>query len=276
MATAYTTIRLTVEAGLARLRLARTEQRNAITPIMMAELADAFERLGRDSSVRALVLRGSGGWFSAGGDFETMADMPPPPPAGQADPLVAGYRQFGDAMERLNSLPFATIAVVEGAAVGGGFGMACACDIVILSAAARFGIPEPRAGFIPSQILPYLVRRLGEGTVRDLAVTGRVIDAGEAFRRGLGSYLCVDAESVERTLAGVLADIGKQEPDALAAVKRLVLACRSGHDRQVMDEAAATLAGLLRRPQAREGMAAFKARRAPPWVAGLGGSGDDA
>src|SRR5690349_14023078 len=110
-----------------------------------------------------------------------MADLPPLPASG-ADPLVPAYRQFGDALLVLDTLPQATIAVVEGSAVGGGFGMACCSDAVILHRDARLGIPEPKVGFIPAQIVPFLVRRLGEGPVRDLAVTGRVIDGAEAHR----------------------------------------------------------------------------------------------
>ena len=123
------------------------------------------------------MLRGAGGHFCAGGDLDAMADMPPEPANGAADPLVAAYRQFGDALLALNELPQATISIVEGSAVGGGFGMACCSDVVILHESAGFGMPEPKVGFIPSQIIPFVVRRIGEGPARDLAVTGRVIDA---------------------------------------------------------------------------------------------------
>ncbi len=111
-----------------------------------------------------------------------MAISTPWPPCrrpanGAADPLVAAYRQFGDALLALNELPQVTISIVEGSAVGGGFGMACCSDVVILHESAGFGMPEPKVGFIPSQIIPFVVRRIGEGPARDLAVTGRVIDA---------------------------------------------------------------------------------------------------
>ncbi len=262
----YSSIRLKRGGAVARLTLQRPERRNALTHVMMLELEDAFGRVRDDGSCRALVLRGAGGHFCAGGDLDAMADMPPAPAPGASDPLVPAYRQFGDALLALNNLPQATIAIVEGSAVGAGFGMACCADVVVLHPSARFGVPEPRVGFIPSQIIPFLVRRLGEGLVRELAVTGHVIEAEEAYRLGLGRFRCKDEDEIARTLKGLLDDILKMEPQALAAAKRLVLSCATEEDGAVLDDAAESLAGLLRRPQAADGIKAFKTKTAPPWA----------
>ncbi|HET6198687.1 MAG TPA: enoyl-CoA hydratase/isomerase family protein, partial [Acetobacteraceae bacterium] len=187
---AYANITLVRDGAVARLTLNRPDRRNALTHAMMLELEDAFAQVRDDQSCRALVLRGAGGHFCAGGDLDAMADMPPKPGNGSGDPLVPAYRQFGDALLALNALPQPTVAIVEGSAVGGGFGMACCSDVVILHESARFGMPEPKVGFIPSQIIPFVVRRIGEGPARDLAVTSRVIDATEAKRLGIGNHLC--------------------------------------------------------------------------------------
>lgn len=235
---------------------------------MMLELEDAFRRVGADAACRVLVLRGAGGHFSAGGDLDAMADMPPKPANGAADPLVPGYRQFGEALLALNHLPQATVAVVEGSAVGGGFGMACCSDVVILHESARFGMPEPKVGFIPSQIVPFVVRRIGEGPARDLAVTGRVIDAAQALRLGIGGCICANTADLNRTLKAVIDDVLRLEPQAVATAKRLVLACATEDDREVLDDAAESLVGLLRRPQAKQGIEAFMAKTSPPWAKG--------
>jgi isohexenylglutaconyl-CoA hydratase len=158
------------------------------------------------------------------------------------------------------------VAVVEGPAVGGGFGMVCCADVVILHRSARFGIPEPRWGFIPSQILPFLVRRLGEGAARRLAVTGTILDAAGARRLGLGHFLCATPAALERTLNAVLGDIGRMEPDALATAKRLTLMCATRGDEEVMDHASVELVRLLRRPEALEGMRAFLLKKPPAWA----------
>jgi isohexenylglutaconyl-CoA hydratase len=262
----YANIELTRDGAVARLVLNRPERHNALTHRMMLELEDAFNRVRDDQTCRLLILRGAGGNFCAGGDLEAMADMPAPPPSGATDPLIAAYRQFGQALQALNNLPLATIAVVEGVAVGGGFGMACCSDVVILHEGARFGMPEPKVGFIPSQIIPFVVRRIGEGAARDLAVTGRVIDAAEAHRLGVGRHLCANMADLNRTLRAAVDDIFKLEPQALATVKRLALACATGEDRAVLDDAAESLVGLLRRPEASKGIEAFLTKTAPPWA----------
>lgn len=253
-------------AGIAwRLTFNRPARRNALTRAMMAEIGDAIERVATDAQARALVLRGAGGAFCAGGDLGAMSELPPQP-AGAPDPLIAQYRSFGTVLAKLHALPKAVIAVVEGPAVGGGFGMACCADVVILARSARFGIPEPRAGFIPSQILPFLVRRLGEGAVRHLAVTGSIMDARGARRLGLGQFLCASDAAIDAALAAVLDDVAQMEPDALATAKRLTLACATLPDAAVMDAASAEFARLLRKPEAREGMAAFLAKTRPAWA----------
>ena len=266
--TAYANISLAREGPIARLTLNRPDRRNALTHAMMLELADAFAHLRDDQACRVLVLRGAGGNFCAGGDLDAMADMPPKPANDAADPMLPAYRQFGDALLALNRLPQATVAVVEGSAVGGGLGMACCSDVVILHESARLGMPEPKWGFIPSQILPFVVRRVGEGAARDLAVTGRVIDATEAQRLGIGRHFCANTAELNRTLKAVLDDILKLEPEALASVKRLVLSAATADDRAVLDDAAESLVGLLRRPQAAEGIKAFMAKQPPPWNKG--------
>jgi isohexenylglutaconyl-CoA hydratase len=213
------------------------------------------------------VLRGAGGSFCAGGDLGAMRDMPSRPKRGR-DPLIEHYRVYGRVLAKLNALPQAVISVIEGPAVGGGLGMACCSDVVILHRSAKFGIPEPRSGFIPSQVLPFMVRRLGEGAVRHLAVTGAIIGAAEARRLGLGQFVCASGAAVERALGEVLGQVGRMEPDALATVKRLTLMCATAGDEAVMDRASEELVRLLRRPEALAGMQAFLAKKPPPWVAG--------
>jgi isohexenylglutaconyl-CoA hydratase len=262
----YSSIKLERDGAVVRLTMNRPDRRNALTHAMMLELEDAFAKIRGDFACRALVVRGAGGHFCAGGDLDAMSNMPAKPAAGAADPMVSAYRQFGRALQVLDALPQATVAVVEGSAVGGGFGMACCSDVAIIHESARFGMPEPKWGFIPSQILPYVVRRVGEGVARDLAVTGRVIDATEAHRLGIGRHLCASAAQLDSTLQGVLDDVLKMEPTALATVKRLVLACATEEDADVLDDAAESLVGLLRRPETAEGMKAFKAKQPPPWA----------
>lgn len=263
---AYETILVARTADIVGLTFNRPQRRNALTHAMMREIGDVVARVAADPTVRILVLRGNGGAFCAGGDIGAMADLPPAPPAGQVDPLVAPYRYFGDVLLALNALAVPVISIVDGPAVGGGFGMACCSDVVILLATARFGIPEPRSGFIPSQVLPFIARRIGEGPLRELAVTGRVVGAREARDLGIGRHLCDTHEQAEAILQTVVADIRRNAPAAVAAVKRLVHACATSGDAEVLDAAAAELVTLLRRPDTQAGMRAFFRKETPPWA----------
>ncbi len=246
--------------------LNRPETRNALTHQMMREIGAVVDRVADDETVRALVLRGAGGHFSAGGDVNFMTDLPPPPAPGQVDPLVEPYRYFGDVLVKLNHLPQAVIAVVEGNAVGGGFGMVCCSDVVIVLEKATFGIPEARLGFIPSQIIPFIVRRAGSATIRRLAVTAQRLSGREALAHGIAHYCCETPEQAEAILNDVLVEIGQCEPSAIATVKRLVLAAEDTPVDAVLDDAAQSLVDLLRTSEAREGMAAFLEKRPPPWA----------
>ena len=261
----YRQIRLQIDGWIARLTFARPARRNALTFDMMVEIKDAIERVGANTSVRALVLRGEGGFYCAGGDLNTMTDMPEIPDGGP-DPLIPSYRLFGDALLALNALPQAVISVVEGPAIGGGFGMVCCSDVVLIHENARFGIPEPRVGFIPSQIIPFIVRRIGEGMTRHLAVMGTTLSGMEAVAAGIGRRLVHSEVEMNSALEDVLANIARMEPAALASVKRLVLSCDTRADLEVLDAAAADLVGLLRKPAARAGIGAFMEKKLPPWA----------
>jgi len=244
----------------------RPERRNALTHRMMEEMGAAVAAARDDAQVRVVVLRGAGGNFCAGGDLDAMANMPPPPARGEPDPLRAPYRQYGDVLQALNHLPKAVIAVVEGAAAGGGFGMACCADVVIVHEDAKFGMPEPRVGFIPSQIIPYVVRRIGEGAARRLAVMGITVNGREAVDLGIAHYCCTDEAEILSRLDWVLGEIHRCEPAALGLVKGLVLDCAEHSDVEVLDAAADGLVALLRRPSALHGIEAFMAKKRPPWV----------
>ena len=252
--------------GLAmHLWFSRPERRNALNHGMLGEIAHALDRVAADRVARALVLRGRGGVFCVGGNLGEMGKLPVRTRKG--DPLAADYRRYGETFDRLNRLEKAVISVVEGPAVGGGLAMACCSDVVILHRSARIGMPEARAGFIPAQALPFVVRRLGEGTARYLAVTGAILDAREARAAGLGQFLCGTAASIDRAVRAVLRDIGRVEPAALATVKRLMPLYALRSQDAMLDLGSVQFARLLRRPQARAGMRAFLAKKPPPWAA---------
>ncbi|MDA8016671.1 MAG: enoyl-CoA hydratase-related protein [Thermoanaerobaculia bacterium] len=257
--------------------LHRPEVRNALDDAMVRELHGlcqtvedgSSEGMDEVSRVRVVVLRGAGGTFCAGGDVVEMKkalEGDRSPGDRSEDPLFELSREFGRLLERLDALPCVVVAAVEGAAMGGGLGLACVADLVLSTDDAIFGMPEVRLGLIPAQIAPYVARRAGPAKARTLAVTARLIRGVEALRQGLVDECHPGPEALETALNSCLREILLGAPKAVASVKALM----SGIDRrdrsEVLDEGARRFAVAARGTEAREAMAAFADRRPSPWA----------
>ena len=169
---------------------------------------------------------------------------------------------------RFAATPFVTIAVVDGAAVGGGMGLAAAADIVIATAKARFALSETSLGIPPAQIAPHLVLRLGPRLAKRLALTGARLDGREAAAVGLADVYCESDEERDARLAELVAAVERGAPGANAETKRLFRACLSQTPDEYVETAAQSFAAALRGPEGREGLAASAQKRAPSWVKG--------
>jgi isohexenylglutaconyl-CoA hydratase len=243
-------------------------RQNALSSEMVEEIECALDE-ARDRDIAALVIEGSGGVFSAGADVKALAEaMARPPEVGEADPLQALNAAGGRFFARLAALPFAVIAVVDGAAVGGGMGLACVADIVIATARARFALAETRLGVPPAQIAPYLVARLGERVARRLALTGARLDGREAQTLGLADFYCASETERDARLEALLEDIERCAPGANAETKRLFRIARAETPEAYIETAAKSFARALRGPEGREGVAAFMEKRPPRWARG--------
>ena len=240
--------------------------RNALTDAMVASLVEAA-RIAQDTpTVRALVIRGAGGHFCAGGDFSGFrAAMATSAPAEGIDPIAISNRRFGALLEQLHALSATTIAVVDGAAMGGGCGLAAACDFVLAADTAKFGTPEVTLGLPPAQIAPFIAARLGEQAALRLMLTGRRIDAEHALALGLVDEV-FPRERLDARLAELLRELARAEPAALRATKAILQKRRGANLGDSLDTAALAFAASLRSGTATEGLAAFAAKRAPDWA----------
>jgi isohexenylglutaconyl-CoA hydratase len=261
------TLRLRLEAGALHVTLHRPDVRNAMSLAMVAELEAVFDAVLDRRDVRAIVLRGAGGHFCAGGDVKDMAkarmSMPGP---GEADPVTAVNRAFGRAITKADRAPQAVVAVLEGAVLGGGFGLACVADVAIAHAGASFGLPETSLGLPPAQIAPFLVRRLGLSQARRLAVTGARLDGVRAHALGLVHELVCDEAELTEVLERVLGEIRRCAPGAVAATKHLMLQVGAVDHERLLDEGAERFAEAARGPEGVEGMTAFIGKRTPKWA----------
>ena len=247
-----------------RLVLDDPRRQNALSAEMVAEIERVLENA--PPRLAALVVEGAGGAFSAGADLKALSEALARPPApGETDPLQALNAAGGRFFARFAALPFVTIAVVDGAAVGGGMGLAAAADVVVATASARFALTETSLGLPPAQIAPHLVARLGERVTKRLALTGARLDGREAAAVGLADFFCESEEGREAQVEALLEAIERCAPGANAETKRLFRACRGGPTEAYVETAAQSFAAALRGPEGREGLAAFVGKRAPSW-----------
>jgi isohexenylglutaconyl-CoA hydratase len=249
------------EGGWLHVTLNRPERRNAMNMAMVDALERIFGEVEGDHSVRAVVLRGAGGHFCAGGDIADMGSRASEGPAA----IAAMNRRFGAIAEAADASRAAVVAVCEGAVMGGGFGLACVSDVAIATDTARFRLPETSLGVIPAQIAPFIVQRVGLSQARRLAVTGETLSATDALALGLVHHRCADAAEADAKLADVLKQVRRCEPGALAATKALVRRVGGLTLGPALDAAAAEFAAFAQRPEAAAGMQAFLTRSAAPW-----------
>ena len=237
--------------------------RNALTDAMVTGLVEACRLAESTPAMRALVIRGAGRTFCAGGDFSGFRRaMAAAAPTDGVDPIATSNRRFGAMLEQLRGLTVATIAVVEGAAMGGGCGLAAWCDVVLAASDAKFAMPEVTLGLPPAQIAPFVADRVGERTALRLMLTGRRIDATQALACGLVD----EVVAVDARLADWLAELSRAEPAALRATKTILQRRRAASLADTLDYASLAFATSLRSGTAAEGLAALAAKRLANWV----------
>lgn len=246
--------------------LDRPHVRNALNGAIVDGLFSLCNWLRARPDIRTFVLRGAGGTFCAGGDIREFAAqlMASAPAPGEIDPVEKANRRFGDLLLQIDALPQVVVSVVEGAAFGGAMGFIAVSDIAIAADDAKFSLSETTLGLPPAQIGPFVVRKIGLFKARRLALTGARFGAEEALRVGLVDRIA-GVEGADAALTDALNEIGRCEPAAIAATKRILNNSARAVDPAELDAAAKEFAACLRGAGA-AGAAAFAARRQPDWV----------
>lgn len=233
------------EASVARVAFGDGE-RNALDAAGLDAIASAVSRAASDSSIRVIVLASSGARFCSGLDLDAALS---------ADVV----RAYAACITAIFDAPKPVVARVHGATLGGGCGIAGACDHVVAAPEASFALPETIVGMIPVIASTVLSKRVAAGTLRSLALTGRTIAAADAHRIGLVDDLA-EAGALDRTLDATLDRIARASPDAIAATKRWLTT-----PREEMTRAAEALTRWMERDDVRAGVRAFAAGQTPPW-----------
>ena len=257
------TVLVTREGPVTKLVMNRPRVHNAFDEALIAGLTDTFTAAAEDPDVRVVVLTGAGKSFSAGADLAWMrraADYDEEANRADARALAAMLRTLDD-------LPKPTLALVNGAAVGGGVGLVAACDIALAAGHATFALREVRLGLVPAVIAPFVVAAIGARQARASFLSGERLDAARAMAIGL-VHEAVPAELLEERAAAIIAALLEGAPEAQGEAKRLVGLARS-MPQQGSILAEATVGMIAERrasSEGREGITAFLDKRRPRWA----------
>jgi methylglutaconyl-CoA hydratase len=215
----YETIRVELDDNLALITLNRPEKRNALSPLLVEDLCHAFQELELAELVRAVILTGEGDAFCAGAD---LAHLQAISQYGRRD-NIRDSQAIAGLFQSIYAFPRPVIAAVNGPALAGGCGLATVCDLVLAAEeTARFGYTVVKIGFVPAIVLNFLLRRVGGVAARELALTGRVIDARRALELGLINEAVPRDRLLERARDIARAIAEETSGEAVAATKWLM------------------------------------------------------
>ena len=266
------TLQLEQDGTVLHITLNRPECRNAMSETMLTELGSVFDAIHDQLDIRVVVLRGAQGNFCAGGDIKDMAALRAQAMnATNETDRQAGYirfnRAFGTLIEKVNHAPQVVVAVLEGAVLGGGFGLACVSDIALSRDTAQFGLPETGLGVIPAQIAPFVVQRIGLTQARRLALLGNRFDGNEAARLGIVHEVFNTDETLQEALAVTIQQVRRSAPNASRVTKALLHNSTDVRDlKNTLDQAAVQFAAAVSSDEGTEGTMAFIQKRLPHWA----------
>jgi enoyl-CoA hydratase/carnithine racemase len=271
-------VSITMDNGIADVRLNRPDKLNALDPAMFQGIVDAGEGLKGDPSVRVVVLSGEGRGFCAGldfGSFQAMAGGPAPAPVATEPAADGGLGAIGDTGGRIThlgqqaawvwqELEVPVIAAVHGAALGGGLQIAMGADLRIVAPDAKLSVLEARWGLIPDMTGTVMLPRLvGLDVAKELTLTGRMVSGEEAVRLGLATRVADDPRAAALELA---ADLVTKSPDALREGKRLLNLSGTRPLAEQLHDERVTMGSLIGSPNQVEATMAYFEKRAPDFT----------
>jgi methylglutaconyl-CoA hydratase len=256
---------ITLEAtqeGLAVVTLNRPDVHNAFNAELIAELTDAFHAIADQPTIRMMILRGAGKSFSAGADLNWMKLAA----THTRDDNERDAMNLAEMLRTLYEMPQMTLALVQGAAMGGGAGLVAACDVAVAMAGTKFRFSEVRLGLTPATLSPFVIEAIGPRWAKALFTTAETFDAAYAEKIGLVQYgVETDAEmtQMEEHLANL---VFAAAPGAVADCKALVRDVSGVFiDRELSQDTSKRIAARRVSDEGKEGIAAFLEKRPPSW-----------
>jgi methylglutaconyl-CoA hydratase len=258
----YETIEIERQGGVATLWMNRPDVHNAFNSQLIADIDAACQELDIDPNVRVVVLAGRGKSFSAGADLNWMKR------AGEAgfEENLQAAMQLAGMLRNLAEMSKPTIARVHGAALGGGMGLASACDMCVASEKAVFATSEVRFGIIPAAISPYVIRAIGARQSHRYFQTAERISATRAYELGL-AHEVTTLDGLDSDIESLVKSLLQGGPHAQASAKSLIRSVSYlSVDDALVEETAKRIATLRATPEAQEGLSAFLEKRSAAWM----------
>jgi enoyl-CoA hydratase/carnithine racemase len=255
-------VRIEREGAVLIIVIDREERRNALNEAVALGIGAGLDEAEADRSVRAVVLTGAGDKaFCAGGDLQPAADGTP-----FAIDAADARHYVVRLLRRMDACRLPLVARVNGHALAGGFGLVCACDLVVAREDALLGVTEVKVGLFPMMILPYLLRVLPYRTLMEMCISGEPITAAEATDTRLINY-AVPAGELDAKTRWLLDRITGKSPTGIRLGKQALAKIREMSTDSALEYAQFMLANMARTEDAREGFAAFIEKRKPNWSA---------
>ncbi len=244
----------------------QVDTRNALTDALRTDLQDVLVAVRDNREVRGITLRGKGGVFCAGGDLKTFQGGFQE--RGDRSEIMEMSRDAARIFDLVNEAPQVVIAFIEGAAMAGGFGLACCADVVICEEDARFAMTETTLGLSPAQIAPFVIQKLGYATARRLMLTAARFKGREAFQLGFADFIAPSTEELQEIEQKLKSQVLTCAPGAVAGTKELIHQLSNLNRQQAIEAAAENFTDRMLSDECREGLAAFFEKRRPKWSEG--------
>ena len=249
--------------GVVFITINRPARKNAFDAATIAALHEAFESLHGADHVRVVFVRGAGGTFSAGADLSWMRDAADWSESDNRDDAM----NLAKMLKALHDIPALTVALVEGAAMGGGAGIVAACDMAVAVKGTKFAFSEVKLGLIPATIAPYVIEAIGPRRARALFATAEVFSADAAQGYGLVDQVLTSANDIDGFVTGLSDAMKACAPGAVGNAKRLVHdVAGKTIDHGLMAETAKRIARARVSDEGQEGVRAFLDKRKPGWA----------
>ncbi|MFG0305046.1 MAG: enoyl-CoA hydratase/isomerase family protein [Phycisphaerales bacterium JB040] len=223
MANDYAT--LSIDGPVARLELNRPESRNAMSLELLGALHERVDELAAripDDGVTVCVLTGAGRAFCAGMDLKQIVIEQGGLPGSAPDTPVRLLASLAELTLKIRDLPCVTLARVNGAAIGGGCGLACVCDVTVTHADAKLGFPEVDLGLCPAVVAPWVVAKIGAGRGRAMLLRGGIMSGADAHRHGLADELSESRDTLDALVGSLVERLASGGAHALRATKGLL------------------------------------------------------